>query len=107
MLAKSRSRIALYVENAARRLDKLMSGWYNEINTNKLELGCLDNCICGQLYGYWGNAPSSIKNMPACDPVKMREELDDWTNTDNGYNEMESALNKYWTMAILRRKHRG
>ena len=32
-------------------LDKKQPGWENEINVDRLDMGSLENCVLGQLYG--------------------------------------------------------
>jgi hypothetical protein len=38
------------VNNGAKLLDNIRPEWFNEINIDGLDIRCIENCICGQLF---------------------------------------------------------
>lgn len=53
------------VPDAAKHLDKVHEGWYNKINTSKLEMCHEMYCILGQLYGDYLHGRDTL-GIPSC-----------------------------------------
>lgn len=38
-------------------LDKVRPDWFDSIDLDRLDISCIDNCVLGQVFGEFGNAP--------------------------------------------------
>ena len=53
----------IQVRIAAKDLDKAIPGWAKKIDLEILNMNDLQMCVLGQLFGRWGKAPNSFKDI--------------------------------------------
>ncbi len=78
------------VKTAAKDLDRLKPGWASRINTERLDMGSVQQCILGQLYGTFGQGTVKV-------------------SVDRAYTRpfLYDAAAKWWKREIRKRlKHR-
>lgn len=49
-----------FVQKGAVWFDETVPGWVDKVDTEKLNLGSVDNCICGQIYGAYAKRPGFV-----------------------------------------------
>lgn len=77
------------VAKGAALLDKILPGWYNEINLNTLEMDDGSMCMMGQLFGAGIESDLAREMYPKeMEEITKDLELDEWGMDDSeGYNK--------------------
>lgn len=99
---------AVTVPRGVAWLDENRPGWVNEIDLARLDMKLSTDCILGQLYGRFWNAPS-VNVFDALPGVEWATERGFWCNvTDDsgqlGVAESYEILNREWINTILDRR---
>lgn len=86
------------IKKGARFLDKKVPKWWRKINTSTLDIDSCEDCILGQLFGYYENG---IKEL----------NLETGKNTDgmafNNLNPGNPQQTNFWIDEILKRRKNG